>query len=82
MEKLKFILTFIVENRFIFALFILFVMLFIQLFLLIPLINKFRDMESIPLGEAEAESRFNELNRNKNVSSSFTSDNDNLNVDL
>lgn len=82
MEKIKLFFNFIIENRFLIALIILFIMLIIQLFLMIPLINKFREMETIPLGEAEAESRFNELNNNKNVSPSSVSDYENISSDL
>ena len=33
-----------------------------------PLIEKFKSMEDIPIGEAEAEARFNEINKkNKSV---------------
>lgn len=82
MEKVKLILSFIVENRFIIAFIILFMMLVIQLILVFPLLKKFKDMESIPVDEAIAETRFNELNKRKNSSSSFTFNNDNSNVDL
>ena len=82
MEKIKLFFNFIIENRFLIALIILFIMLIIQLFLMIPLINKFREMETIPLGEAESESRFNELNNNKNISPSSVSDYENISSDL
>ena len=80
MEKIKDILHFIIDNRFIFAFILLFIMLIIQLIVLIPLFQKFKEMENIPVGEAEAEARFNELNR-YHKSSSFSNYSSDTNED-
>ena len=72
MEKFKTVINFIVNYRFIIAFIILLIMLIIQFVLVIPLYRKFNEMENIPLGEAEAEARFNELNNFR--SSSFSNE--------
>ncbi|MBR4025600.1 MAG: hypothetical protein IKJ03_01430 [Mycoplasmataceae bacterium] len=62
------IIDFIVNYRFVIAFVILVICLLFHLFTMFPLIQKFKSMEDIPIGEAEAEARFNEINkRNKSV---------------
>lgn len=62
------IIDFIVDYRIVIGIVILVICLLFHLFTMFPLIQKFKSMEDIPIGEAEAEARFNEINkRNKNV---------------
>lgn len=62
------IIDFIVDYRIVIGIVILVICLLFHLFTMFPLIQKFKSMEDIPIGEAEAEVRFNEINRrNKTV---------------
>ena len=59
---MKFI-EFLVDYRIVIGLAIFLICLLISLFTMFPLIQKFKGMEDIPVGEAEAEARFNEINK-------------------
>ena len=62
------IIDFIVDYRIVIGIVILVICLLFHLFTIFPLIQKFKSMEDIPIGEAEAEARFNEINKkNKSV---------------
>ena len=59
---MKFI-EFIVNYRIVIGIIVLVICLLINLITMFPLIQKFKSMEDIPIGEAEAEARFNEINK-------------------
>lgn len=65
------IIDFLVNYRIVIGIAIFLICLLINLFTMFSLFKKFKEMEDIPVGEAEAEARFNEINRrNKNSLSS------------